>query len=376
VDVDLEHELGGLAGTFLGDLDFATLTVLLMTAGLVRVARGAVIEDQGLPRVVVLLTGNMRVFVTSPDGRQLTVRYVRSGGLVGTRARLAGQAVSIKAQALTEATFIEIDPATWDELGKNSTSFNHALTGELTRRLEGVYRAFAMSSFGTVRERLAAHLLDTAEPTISGSLIAPLTHRELAEALGTAREVVTRALRDLQGEAVLGTERGGVEITNLRGLIDVAGPWWKPAHFVWPEGTDPQASFNSSARSILAIDGTGAIVYMNAAAERTFGWAASDLVGQPLTALLPVTVAQGFGAHLAAWLAEPREGPIGFGRTFHGRRADGSEFPAEITLMPARTATGRLVFAEIADVSWRAAVSAMIERRAAARPQAPSTVTV
>jgi len=374
--VNLDRELAGLSGSFLGDLDLATLTLLLMTAKLVQVARGAVIAAQGLPRVVVLVTGNMRVFVTSPDGRQLTVRYVRPGALVGTRARLAGQAVSIKAQALTEATYIELDLATWDELRKNSTSFNHALTGELTRRLDDVYRAFAMSSFGTIRERLAAHLLDAAEPTFNGSMVAPLTHRELAEALGTAREVVSRALRELQGEAVLGTERGGVEITNLRALIDVAGPWWKPAHFVWPEGTDPQASFNSSARPILAIDGTGAIVYMNPAAERIFGWSASDLVGQPMTALLQVTVAQGFGAHLAAWLAQPREGPIGFGRTFNGRRADGSEFPAEITLMPARTATGRLVFAEIADVSWRAALAAMIERLAATRPQAPSTVTV
>jgi CRP/FNR family transcriptional regulator len=374
--VDLARDLTGLAGTFLGDLDYATLTMLLMTARLVQVARGAVLEVQGLPRVVVLVTGNMRVFVTGPDGRQLTVRYVRSGALVGTRARLAGQAVSIRAQALTEATFIEFDLATWDDLRKNSTSFSHALTGELTRRVDDVYRAFAMSSFGTVRERLAAHLLDAAEPTFTGSMVAPLTHRELAEALGTAREVVTRALRELQGEAVLGTERGGVEITNLRGLIDIAGPWWKPAHFVWPEGNDPQAGFNSSARPILAIDGTGAIVYMNPAAEGTFGWSASDLVGRPLTALLPVPVAQGFGAHLAAWLAEPREGPIGFGRTFNGRRADGSEFPAEITLMPARTATGRLVFAEIADVSWRAALAAMIERLTAARSQAPSAVTV
>jgi hypothetical protein len=43
--LDLERELAGLAGTFLGDLDFATLALLLATARLVHTARGTVIED-------------------------------------------------------------------------------------------------------------------------------------------------------------------------------------------------------------------------------------------------------------------------------------------------------------------------------------------
>lgn len=374
--MDLERELAGLAGTFLGDLDLATLTAVLMTASLVHAARGTIIEDSRLPRTGFLLNGNMRVFITGPDGRQLTVRYVRAGAVVGTRARLAGQAVTLKAQALTDTTFVEFDRKMWEELRKTSTAFNHALTGELTRRLEDVYRASAMNSFGTLRERLAAHLLDAAVPTVDGGLVAPMTHRELAEALGSAREVVTRGLRDLQTEGAIGVARGGIQVANLTKLVAIAGPWWLPSHFVATDDVDPKASFDNSANAIVAIDGTGSIVYANASVRRTFGWPPGQLVGRPLTILMPAGAASGFGRHLGSWLSEPREGPIGFGRTFHGLRADGSEFPAEITLLPTRTATGTLVFASVADVSWRAAIQSLVGSRAAVAVQSPALALV
>jgi PAS domain S-box-containing protein len=169
-------------------------------------------------------------------------------------------------------------------------------------------------------------------------------------------------LRDLQNEGAIGSVRGGVEIANLTKLVEIAGPWWSPSHFVATDGVDPKASFDNSTNAIVAIDGTGSIVYANPAVERTFGWPTGQLVGRPLTTLMPMGTADGFGAHLAAWLSTPREGPIGFGRTFHGRRSDGSEFPAEITLLPARTATGTLIFASVADVSWRQALRSLLAR--------------
>jgi CRP/FNR family transcriptional regulator, cyclic AMP receptor protein len=370
--LDLERELAGLAGTFLGDLDFATLALLLATARLMHTARGTVIEDPGLPRLAFLLSGNVRVFITSPDSRQLTVRYVRAGGLLGTRPRLAGREVAVRAQALTDTTYLELDRPTWAQLQKTNTSFNHALTGELTRRLEDIYRAFAMSAFGTLRERLAAHLLDSAEWAETGGLVAPMTHREMAEALGSAREVVTRGLRDLQQEGAIEAARGGTQIANLTRLAAIAGPWWTPNHFVVMDDVDAKASFDNSANAIVAIDGTGSIVYANASVERTFRWHPGDPIGQPLTALIPPGPAFGFGRHLASWLSEPREGPIGFGRTFHGLRADGSTFPAEITLLPARTATGPLVFASVADVSWRDALRSLVGGESGVTGQSPA----
>jgi PAS domain S-box-containing protein len=277
---------------------------------------------------------------------------------------------------LTDTALIEIDGRTFNDLQKSNTSFNHALSGELTRRLEDVYRAFAMYSFGTLRERLAAHLLDCAETVADGGLVAPMTHRELAEALGSAREVVSRALRDLQHEGAIGEARGGIQIASLTKLVAIAGPWWLPNHFVATDGVDPKASFDNSTKAIVAIDGTGSIVYANGSVKRTFGWRPIDLIGRHLTVLLPPGPAGGFDGHLVSWLSEPREGPIGFGRTFNGLRTDGSEFPAEITLLPARTATGHLVFASVTDVSWREALRSLVGRPTSAAAHSPVLVAV
>ena len=358
--MNLERELVGLAGTFLGDLDLSTVTTLMATATLLDLTRGQAIGDGFARQTAFVLSGNVRVFITAPDGRQLTVRYARPGSLIATTANLAGNLVSLKAQALTTSTLIEFDGATFNKLRRNNKSFTGALSAEQGRRLEDVYRAFAMTVFGTIRERLAAHLLDTAEPTGDGRLEAPFTHRDLAEALGSAREVVSRALADLQRADIVGSVRGGIEILDASGLSDIAGAWWSPTNVLTVDPQNAGALFEAAQSAVLAVDARGEIVYANEAAARTFGWPIRELVGKSLANLLPKGTGDAFRARLGAWMAAPRPGPIGFGQGFHGQRADGSEFPAEVTLLPARTASGLLVFAKVADVSYREALRALV----------------
>ena len=82
----------------------------------------------------------------------------------------------------------------------------------------------------------------------------------------------------------------------------------------------------------------------------------------------------GFASQLGQWMAKARPGPIGLGRGFHGRRMDGTEFPAEITLLPASSSSGPLVFAWVVDVSYREALCSLVG--AANEPlQAPAPVT-
>jgi CRP/FNR family cyclic AMP-dependent transcriptional regulator len=360
--LDLERDLAGLAGTFLGDLDLSTLTHLLAAATLIEAARGQVFGDGTARRTAFVVDGNVRVFITEPAGRQLTVRYARPGSLVVTTGNLAARLVSLKAQAITKSTLIGFDHPTFDRLRRTNKSFATALSAEQTRRLEDVYRAFAMTAFGSIRERLAAHLLDAAEPS-SGGLVAPFTHRDLADALGSAREVVTRALGELQRDGAVGAVRGGIEILDTGRLAAIAGAWWSHTGGLWVDPANAEKTFEDSAHAIVAIDASGDIVYANTVAGRTFGRPTRELIGQPLASLLPASVGQAFGSRFEAWMEEPRHGPIGLGQRFHGRRADGSEFPAEITLLPATLASGRVIFARVMDVSYRDALRSLLQVR-------------
>ena len=73
-------------------------------------------------------------------------------------------------------------------------------------------------TFGSVRQRIARHLLDlAAEQQHAGPLVAAVTQQQLADAAGTVREVVARALKQLhQAGVTAGAEEGVIILDPAR----------------------------------------------------------------------------------------------------------------------------------------------------------------
>lgn len=361
-----ETHLTGLAGSFLGDIDSDALDQLLSDAVLLDIERGQrVYAPEGLRRIGVLLDGIARSYLTGPDGRQLTLRYARPRSVVTTAVSgAANNPMPVGTQAVTAVAVIDFNFDHLIELQRANTSVVRALAAESTRRLADVYRTFASTFFSSVRERLAAHLLDTVEQLQhSGGLVAPVTQQDLAVALGTAREVVGRALQQFQAENLVQVRRGGVVVTDVRGLVTAAGSWWMPSRQFAVDGATTYDSFDGSPQPVIAMDPSGDIVYANAAVEQTFAWRPRDLVGQSITVLMPSPVGSPFQHLLDSFMDQLGPGPIGMRGGFNGRRADGSEFPAEITILPVRRANSTIVFGTIVDVSYRQALRERLERR-------------
>ncbi|HEX7901724.1 MAG TPA: PAS domain S-box protein, partial [Planctomycetota bacterium] len=84
--------------------------------------------------------------------------------------------------------------------------------------------------------------------------------------------------------------------------------------------------------AIVSADESGAIIYFNRAAERIFGYPAADVVGRPLTTIMPERF---HAAHEAGFRRHVRTGEsrlIGRTLELYGRRKTGEEFPMEISL--------------------------------------------
>jgi PAS domain S-box-containing protein len=113
---------------------------------------------------------------------------------------------------------------------------------------------------------------------------------------------------------------------------------------------------------IIIVDGEGRITLANAQAQKMFGYAAEELLGQPVELLVPEKNRRAHVEHRAAYQAQPRTRPMGVGLELSGRRKDGSLFPVEISLSPMETREGRLVISVVRDITDR--------RRAEARIQA------
>jgi PAS domain S-box-containing protein len=113
--------------------------------------------------------------------------------------------------------------------------------------------------------------------------------------------------------------------------------------------------------AVVAVNHDGAIVLVNAQVEAVFGYAREELLGQPVEVLVPGRFGM-HGARRVEYFADPRTRPMGAGLELFGRRRDGSEFPAEISLASIETDDGTLAIAAARDVSERTRLQAEAER--------------
>ena len=114
--------------------------------------------------------------------------------------------------------------------------------------------------------------------------------------------------------------------------------------------------------AVLGINADGVIVLANAQAERLFGYRRDELVGQLVEMLVPDAARAVHPRHRRKYFTDPRARPMGAGMQLAGRRKDGSEFPAEISLSALETEDGLLVSAAVRDVTERLEAQAERER--------------
>ncbi|MGC9397195.1 MAG: PAS domain-containing sensor histidine kinase [Anaerolineae bacterium] len=102
---------------------------------------------------------------------------------------------------------------------------------------------------------------------------------------------------------------------------------------------------------IIAVDTTGCIVLVNRSAQQLFGYTEEELVGQPLTLLIPEESREIHLRQCAEYTRAPHIRPMGSGLNLSARRRDGSVFPAEISLGFIETQQGVLSIAFVIDAT-------------------------
>ena len=167
------------------------------------------------PQAALVVRGLIRVYLSSPEGRQITVRYARPGDVLGI-AVLVGGPASTGVQTVEPSSVFRISARTLITAARDDPRVSWAIAEELNRRLFDVLEQTAVNAFGSVRQRVAAHLLDLASDRQRphGRLVAHVSQQELADAAGSVREVVARALRDLRVAGIVATTADSVVILD------------------------------------------------------------------------------------------------------------------------------------------------------------------
>ncbi len=119
--------------------------------------------------------------------------------------------------------------------------------------------------------------------------------------------------------------------------------------------------------AMIGVDADGRIEFVNAQAERMFGWTADELLGQWVEVLVPSKVGILHVGHRANYIDDPSPRPMGAGRQLSGRRKDGTTFPADISLSAVTDDRGaNMILAAVRDVTERLEYEAERQRQALA----------
>ncbi|HEV7372006.1 PAS domain S-box protein [Arenibaculum sp.] len=116
-----------------------------------------------------------------------------------------------------------------------------------------------------------------------------------------------------------------------------------------------KAILDAAVDGIATLSQTGSIESFNPAAERIFGYGASEVIGRNIRMLVPVPFEAGRPDPLPDWIAE------GGGRVVEGRREDGTVFPLELSVSQVSLEDGRLFVAILRDITERRRVERELE---------------
>lgn len=145
------------------------------------------------------------------------------------------------------------------------------------------------------------------------------------------------------GLTPVATEEG---ILVLAAVVDISSRLRAEANF--------RAAVESSPAGVIMVDAEGAILLVNRAIERMFGYDRDELLGRSIEILVPARLRDGHPSYRAGFFAEPERRDMGAGRDLYGVRKDGTEFPVEIGLNPIRTEeNGVIVLSSVVDISER-----------------------
>ena len=105
--------------------------------------------------------------------------------------------------------------------------------------------------------------------------------------------------------------------------------------------------------AIILADGNGNIIAWNRAAQITFGYREDEVLGQPLTMVMPERYREAHRQGIARLQAGGEARVIGTTVELHGMRKDGSEFPLELSIGTWQATEGTFYSGIIRDITER-----------------------
>jgi CRP/FNR family transcriptional regulator len=175
-------------------------------------------EDDLCQYLPIVLSGDLRVYRTHSSGREVTLYHISRGEscFLTMNCIFLNQLfpATARAEEYSEALMV---PATAMQRWRDKFPFWQKYIFEVAAsRLISVISVLSDIAFARMDERVAQFLAQRWRETGQSEL--QVTHQEIANELGTAREVVTRVLRSLEEQGIVTLTRGSIKLANMAAL--------------------------------------------------------------------------------------------------------------------------------------------------------------
>jgi CRP/FNR family transcriptional regulator, cyclic AMP receptor protein len=196
----------------------------MVAAGIVQQLTDGQIQPPWQTGPTVVVDGLVRLRTRTPEGREWTIRYVECGGTVHF-APISSANSGLHLQALIDSILLVVDREVLRRWMSADAGVASTVAAAIANELAGTIAEVTNTALRPLHTRLCNHLLYLAErwPDRDGRL--PLTHHDLACAVGSVRDVVTRILDELQSAGAIELRRGVIVMRDLPRLRAFRDAW-------------------------------------------------------------------------------------------------------------------------------------------------------
>jgi CRP/FNR family transcriptional regulator, cyclic AMP receptor protein len=217
-DFDILKRMPYFLGLTESELETVRSSILEKTAARSDVL---ILEGDSGKALFFLISGALKVFKTSADGKEQILNILRPGESFNDVPVFDGVASPVSVQALGPAVIYEIGKTELETLMKRYPLIARNIINVLAARTRQLVSLVEDLSFRHVIGRVAKILLENVKESPSPG--ERLTQQDMAAMAGTAREVVGRSLKLLEDEGLIKLDRNRIVIRNKKALKERIG---------------------------------------------------------------------------------------------------------------------------------------------------------
>ncbi len=189
-----------------------------------KVNKGDVIHngDADCTGLLLVRSGQLRAFILSEDGREITIYrlFERDLCLFSASCMMRSIQFDVVIEAEKDTELWVVPAETYKQLMDESAPLSNFTNEVMATRFSDVMWLVEQIMWKSFDKRLAAFLLE--EASIEGTNELKTTHEIIGNHMGNPREVVTRMLRYFQNEGMVKLSRGTIEITDQKKLEELS----------------------------------------------------------------------------------------------------------------------------------------------------------